>query len=215
MCRAAYDSGYPVRRGSKAPLRDIGGKRYRVWGGIGDEGLRLATVHFRPKGDGVEIECRGCRRLFISKGLRCCKPECERKVRHREDAPAKLSANEAAALASVAEVSREVFTKRPCQAPGCNGTIPRWTATGRATPKSARFCKPKCARNARKAPRDQKPDLVAITAKLSPFYKGFSKPIFGPTTMPLNVTGGHRFADTPAVDLTEDGAAPRLLDAAE
>jgi hypothetical protein len=218
-CRGAYDGGYPASSGIKGPWRALpDGKRVRTWGPtLTDEELRLATLHFRPRGKGVEIRCVGCQRLFVSEGLRCCCTGCERQVRQREDGPGKkLSDNEIRAIASVAEVSLlMVSTKRRCEAPGCNRTIPKWTATGKATRKTVRFCTPKCARKAGKATQEQNPDFDEITARNSPVLLGSQGLIFGPTTPPLNLIGGYRFAGAPVIEVGIPTSPAPALDFAE
>ena len=129
LCRSAFDAGYPATSGQTAPWRTLDGKRYRVWGTITDKDLHLATVNLH------EIECRGCRGTFISKGLRCCSPDCERKFREREDIAAVM-----------ADAGMERSTKRKCEV--CPNTIPKWLPGGKLVPSSRRFCSPKCRQKA-------------------------------------------------------------------
>src|SRR5205814_6204217 len=127
----------------------LDGKRFRTWGPIQtDAELHLATLHFQPKGDGVEIQCRGCQKPFISKGLRCCTTDCERKYRERV---------EIAAVMDAAGMERSV--KRPCQT--CGAPMPRYEGVGKArrlVPMSRRFC----GRNCREKWKRQQSNLAGV-----------------------------------------------------
>ena len=115
-CRDVYDAGLPAYGSAPA-----GTGRWRVVAGpiLTDQELHLATLHFQPKGTGVEIQCRGCHKLFISKGLRCCSTECEHKYRERQDI-----------AATMAEAGMEPLSaKRKCSE--CGRDIPRYVGTGR------------------------------------------------------------------------------------
>jgi hypothetical protein len=90
--------------------------------------------------DGFAIKCRGCRRIFSSKGLRCCSAICEANYRHDEDRRATL-----------AELGIEPSVKRLCQAPGCSRPIPKWER-GRRVQKNRRFCTRSCEERARRNP---------------------------------------------------------------
>jgi DNA-directed RNA polymerase subunit M/transcription elongation factor TFIIS len=110
-CRDGFDAGLP-------PYQEI-----------------RASYSLTPRGDGFAIECAACRREFISKGLRCCSFECERKLRERKEI-----------AASIAEAGIEQPTAR-AKCEKCGNNIPRWTGAGtrkRATPKGTRFCGRKC-----------------------------------------------------------------------
>src|SRR5215468_8657554 len=51
-----------------------------------DAGLMPAQpprYKFPIRGDGFLIDCQGCKRPFVSKGLRCCSADCECKYRER------------------------------------------------------------------------------------------------------------------------------------
>ena len=90
------------------------------------------------RGDGFVITCKGCKRPFVSKGLRCCCPDHERKYR------------EGLEIAGIVkEVGGELPTKRRCEC--CGGTIPRWLPNGRAVPKNRRFCSDRCAAKMKRA----------------------------------------------------------------
>jgi hypothetical protein len=117
LCLEAYDTGYVHR----------------------DAGARY-TCHAR--GDGFVVDCRQCRRPFVSKGLRCCSDACERRLKERADI--------AETMASV-EMETTGYTYRKCAQ--CNGAIPRYTGTGRKrreTRQDARFCSRRCSDKARR-----------------------------------------------------------------
>jgi DNA-directed RNA polymerase subunit M/transcription elongation factor TFIIS len=91
--------------------------------------------YMQPRGDGFLIPCAQCRREFISKGLRCCSTECERKLRERKEI-----------AATIAEAGIEQPTAR-AKCEKCGNNIPRWTGARtrkRATPRGTRFCGRKC-----------------------------------------------------------------------
>jgi hypothetical protein len=66
-CREAYDAGSPAYDPDYADK----------------ENPRWYDLSIGPRG--FFIDCAGCRRSFISIGLRCCSEACERKVCNRED----------------------------------------------------------------------------------------------------------------------------------
>jgi hypothetical protein len=123
-CRKAFDAGF-VGPYSEQPIRYA----------------RLDGRPMQPRGDGFVIQCAGCRQEFVSKGLRCCSPECERQVRERAEIEQTIAE---AGLESVGRV------KRKCEAPGCGATIPMWR-NKRKVSGAARFCSDRCARKARRA----------------------------------------------------------------
>jgi hypothetical protein len=96
-------------------------------------------IPMKRTADGFKIACACCQKEFESKGLRCCSHACERRYRERQ-----------ANIALMAEVGIEPARKRPCAAPGCSSTIPKWRK-GRAVSKSARFCSRVCSRRAKRA----------------------------------------------------------------
>jgi hypothetical protein len=130
------------------PRFDDAGFTYREGGPNRAGGLyrnsRPAPALYRlpSRGDGGLIDCRSCKKPFVSKGLHCCSPECERQSRERQDI-----------AATMAEVGMEStgYVYRKCQ--HCSGgNIPRYTGAGKAqklTKSSAKFCSPKCSEKAR------------------------------------------------------------------
>jgi hypothetical protein len=119
-------------------------------------------VHREPKppfdlpmrGDGFVITCHGCNREFVSKGLRCCSADCERKFKERQDIAATL-----------AEIGEEAPARPKCEV--CGANIPRWR-NGRAVKKGTRFCSPKCSQKARRQSGASSPDLKAKRAQKGP-----------------------------------------------
>jgi hypothetical protein len=98
---------------------------------------------FPARGDGFLIDCRSCRRPFVSKGLRCCSEACERQMKEQ-----------ATIAAVMAEVGAEPtgYVHRKCQQ--CGQNIPRYVGVGKArkeTKKTARFCSKRCADKARRS----------------------------------------------------------------
>jgi hypothetical protein len=89
--------------------------------------------------NGFKIACAGCQKEFESTGPRCCSDACERRYRERQ-----------ANLALMAEVGIEPSKKRPCAAPGCSSTIPKWRK-GRQVSAATRFCSPACQKRAKRA----------------------------------------------------------------
>jgi hypothetical protein len=107
-------------------------------------------------GNGFLIDCAGCRKAFVSKGLRCCSAGCERELRERQEI-----------AATMAEVGMEStgYVKRKCQQ--CGGDIPRYTGIGqkrRETRKDARFCSPKCSKRHGPLSKPIRPGLQPIEA---------------------------------------------------
>jgi hypothetical protein len=119
--------------------------------------VKYFDLRWRPmvaKGDGWEIACRCCGGEFVSKGLRCCTPDCERLLRQREEKAAVL-----------AEVGIEPSAKRTCQAPGCIAVIPRFSGVGkgrRAVRNDVRFCSEKCRKRTGRQGSDRTPALSGI-----------------------------------------------------
>jgi hypothetical protein len=134
VCRNAYDDGYPARKSSPR-LPAINGKR--IWGPISNP--HLATLNLKQRSDGFEIECRGCQKAFISKGLRCCSDKCDRQYVARQDN-----------LALMASVGMEPFAKRQCE--GCGKPLPRYVGEGKKRRVSTRVtCSEKCQKKRRMA----------------------------------------------------------------
>jgi hypothetical protein len=141
-CRDYFDNGgspydpQSARDVLNVPLRDW----VVVAGPPGTVGTR-PYANAQPmtvSGDGFLIPCKHCKRPFVSKGLRCCCPDHERKYR------------EGLEIAGIVkEVGGELPTKRQCGC--CGGTIPRWLPNGRAVPKNRRFCSDRCAAKMKRA----------------------------------------------------------------
>jgi hypothetical protein len=115
-CRTAFDNGFPSCEAVSSPT----------------------PYGLQPRGDGFVIECKGCRRPFVSKGLRCCSAECDRQHRERKEIEA-----------IVAEVGGELPEKRKCEQ--CGGDIARYQGVGKARKevrKDARYCSPRCRERA-------------------------------------------------------------------
>jgi hypothetical protein len=116
-CRTAFDAGMPVY-----------------------EPPREAAYSLPARGDGFLIDCAGCRKPFVSRGLRSCSSACESAFRERAEIAVTLQ-----------EVGGELPAKRKC--PECGGDIPRYRGVGKArrqTPKTTRFCSRKCAERAKR-----------------------------------------------------------------
>jgi hypothetical protein len=110
-----------------------------------------------PRGDGFVIECAGCRKTFVSRGLRSCSIDCERQYREH---------HEIAAI--VQEVGGELPEKRKCEQSG--GDIPRYRGVGKArreVKKTTRFCSDRCAKRARKQSGGLNPVVAPESAKKS------------------------------------------------
>jgi ribosomal protein L24E len=125
-CRTAYDQGLRYRPAS-VRYTDSGGDPLVIAGALGRP---LQTTRA-----GFLIQCRGCFKEFDNTGLAFCSPDCERKAKDRREAEA-----------VAAEIGHEVRQGPVCE--GCGGKIPRYTKTGRATQKGARFCSAKCRQRA-------------------------------------------------------------------
>jgi hypothetical protein len=100
-------------------------------------GDRLTPM--KRSGDGYTIKCAGCSKEFVSRGLRCCSTDCERRYCERQRN-----------LETMAELGIEPAAKRVCAGPGCSAVIPKWRK-GRRVSSATRFCSPKCAQRARTA----------------------------------------------------------------
>ena len=134
-CREWFDAGNPAHR----PL----------------DTSKLFNLPIGPHG--FLISCAGCNNRFDSKGLRCCSPDCERRLGRKRELDAVLKEDPFRAV------------KRKCA--GCGGDIPNWR-NGRRVSSSTRFCKPVCQRKAAKkaglASGDQNPVTDVQTAKKCP-----------------------------------------------
>jgi predicted nucleic acid-binding Zn ribbon protein len=145
--------------------------RCRAWIDAGEPPYKPTVVKYTTlkggpmpiMGEGFAIKCAGCRRIFSSKGLRCCSPICEQNLRHQEDR-----------LATMAEVGMEVTPRRKCVV--CAGDIPRYTTgtgkTRRAVPVSRQTCTRKCQKKLRMDQEASPAVLVNEGPLQGPFYKG-------------------------------------------
>jgi hypothetical protein len=105
--------------------------------GLPPYGERSAPYSLPQSGDGFRIECKGCRKPFVSRGLRCCSPECERSYREQLDIKS-----------TMAEVGMEPMReKRKCEE--CGGDIPLWRK-GKAVRSDSRFCSSRCQAKAKR-----------------------------------------------------------------
>jgi hypothetical protein len=117
--------------------------------------------------DGIMLTCPGCNRQFRSRGLGFCSEKCIKDYDRRSAANAEL--------AQIREATGVSLPKRgkPCQGPGCSTILPPWTAKGQ---NRAKFCSPKCGRNAR---RDREagnhPDVAEVGAEV-PAAQGVAEP---------------------------------------
>jgi hypothetical protein len=153
-CRTAFDAGLPpfdrARDALNVPL-----SAWRVV--AGPPGVEIGSRFYGQvpatpmRGDGFAIECAGCRKTFISRGLRCCSTDCERTYRERIEI-----------AAIVQEVGGELPAKRKCLA--CGGDIPNWRK-GRRVSAATRFCSDRCGQRARKQSGSPNPALTPESAK--------------------------------------------------
>jgi hypothetical protein len=150
-CRDAFDAGFPPYDPNQA--RTLMQVRLTAWfvvaGPPGTVGIRPYARDLPISGQGCLIPCRNCQKQFISRGLQCCSPECERKYREGLDIEATLR-----------EVGAEAAPKRRCEV--CGAVIPRWTKGGRQAKNTVRFCSDKCRQ---KAKRHSGSSTHSITAK--------------------------------------------------
>jgi predicted nucleic acid-binding Zn ribbon protein len=154
-CRDAFDAGFPpYAETSRAPKVTPG------WKVIA--GPDTPIVPDRPRSSGgCLITCQGCRKEFVSRGLRCCSTECDRVYRERQDIEA-----------TMAEVGIAATPKRKCEA--CGAAIPRWHK-GKAVRKDARFCSPRCQQKAKKLSGAPQGKASAISAQKPPSNGGLEK----------------------------------------
>jgi hypothetical protein len=110
------------------------------------------------RGPGFVVKCPGCDGEFISAGLRCCSPACERSYRDRQEAKA-----------VAARLGHKARPTRTCE--GCGKRIPRYTATGKATRSDVRTCSAKCLR----AVRCQKGDFDELSTPETPVNPALSE----------------------------------------
>jgi hypothetical protein len=164
-CRAGFDAGLPPFD----PARTVLNVPLSAWRVVaGPPGVEIGSRFYGQnapampmRGDGFAIECTGCRKTFISRGLRCCSTDCERKHRERIEI-----------AATVAEVGGELPVKRKCLA--CGGDIPNWR-NGRRVSAATRFCSDRCGQRARKQSGSPNPAMTPESAKKCLRHKGFAQ----------------------------------------
>lgn len=179
-CREAYDAGaMPV-----AELNPYAVDQGRIIAGPPPGRMPKAM---RMGRHGFYIACLHCKREFESKGLRCCSTECERGLKDRAET-----------LAVIAEVGGSLTEKRKCSV--CGEPVPKYVGTGkhrRLTNKTKTTCSNRCREKARK---------MGLSEGSNCGLEGSGPPeaippVFGPSTPPLNVLGGHCWPDAPDIDL--------------
>jgi predicted nucleic acid-binding Zn ribbon protein len=157
LCLEAYDGGYVHR--------DAG-----------------AQYKLQVRGDGSLIDCPGCKRPFISKGLRVCSDACEHRLKEQ-----------ATIAAVMAEVGMEAGPKRSFTCQHCGKSFPRWR-NGKTVPKGTRFCSDSCGakarrKAARKAPFGQsEPNRPHVAQNRSEVPVSQQAPTW--SEFPLNLVGG-------------------------
>jgi hypothetical protein len=119
-----------------------------------------------PAYNGVVLPCLGCDRRFRSHGPRCCSEKCEREYLRRTAANAELAGIRATTGVSLPKRGK------PCQGPGCSTILPPWTAKGQ---NRAKFCSPKCGRNARLAREAGNPPGCRVSLQEVPATQGVAE----------------------------------------
>jgi len=181
-CRDAFDNGNPAygQARAQAPSTDW----VVIAGPPGTVGSRYAS-DLPTRGGGRLITCKGCQREFVSKGLRCCSPQCEKRYREHLEIEATMR-----------EVSAEAAPKRRCEA--CGAAIPRWTKGGRAVKKTVRFCSDNCWQKAKRQSRASHQQMTGETAQ-KPLQNGpLQEPVQSPpipaeasvVAVPIDIIGG-------------------------
>jgi hypothetical protein len=163
-CRDAFDNGNPQygQARAQAPSTDW----VVIAGPPGTVGSRYAS-DLPTRGGGCLITCKECQREFVSKGLRCCSPACERAYCERLHIEA-----------AVKEVGGELPSRPVCQC--CGARIPRWRK-GRAVPKNTKFCSPKCQQKAWKQSGEGKPVSERRIAQKPPSNGPLPEPVQFPS----------------------------------
>jgi hypothetical protein len=143
LCRNAFDAGFtPYEPDRPRAILNVPLQKWRVIAGPpGSPGTHPYpdAKQMTVSGSGFLIDCLHCKRPFVSKGLRCCCPDHERKLREQEGI-----------AATMAEVGAEPI-REPRKCEQCGASIPRWLPGGRgAVPKTRRFCSPSCGKKARR-----------------------------------------------------------------
>jgi hypothetical protein len=186
-CRDAFDAGFPPHDPNQA--RNLMQVPLTVWivvaGPPGTVGTRAYARDLPISGDGCIIPCRNCKRPFVSRGLRCCSPECERKYKEGLEIEATMR-----------EVGAEAGPKRRCEF--CGAVIPRWTKGGRQVKKTARFCSDRCSQKAKRQSRASHQQMTGETAQ-KPLQNGpLQEPVQSPpipaeasvVAVPIDIIGG-------------------------
>jgi hypothetical protein len=198
-CRDAFDAGLPPYEPERA--RDVLNVPLRDWvvaagppGTVGTVGTRPYARDAQPmtvSSDGFLIACKGCRKPFVSRGLRCCSTECERKHRERDEI-----------AATMAEVGAEpIRESRKCEQ--CDANIPRWLPGGRgAVPKTRRFCSESCQKKARRLSAATKAVLSASDDKKPPPNGGSQPPPADPS--PSSEAAQNMSRYLPVVEINEE-----------
>jgi hypothetical protein len=178
-CRGAYDAGIALAVEPNPFVVD----QWRVI--AGPPPGRMPKAPRMMGRHGFYIDCLHCKREFESRGLRCCSAECGRALKSRADT-----------AATMAEVGMVLIEKRKCES--CGGDIPNWTGEGfkrHRTRKSQRYCSARCQRKA-----NETGGILALSPSKTAFGPSEAiRPIFGPSTSPLNLVGGYRFAAAPDI----------------
>jgi hypothetical protein len=131
MCGRTYSKGALAADGSRVTRFCSILCRDGFDAGLPPYGERSPSYGLPQSSDGFRIECKGCRKLFVSRGLRCCSPDCERSYREQLDIKS-----------TMAEVGMEPMReKRKCE--HCGGDIPLWRK-GKTVPSNTRFCSRSC-----------------------------------------------------------------------
>jgi hypothetical protein len=189
-CQDAFDTGFPPYDPNQA--RTLMQVPLTAWivvaGPPGTVGTRPHALDLPIRGDGCLITCKGCQREFVSKGLRCCSPECEKRYRERLEIEATLR-----------EVGAEAAPKRRCEA--CGAVIPRWTKGRRQVKKTVRFCSAKCQQKAKRQSGATQGQMNGETAQKPPSNGPLPEPVQFPSVpaeasvlaVPIDIIGGGSF----------------------
>jgi hypothetical protein len=165
LCLDAYDAGY-VHRESKP------------------------TYKFPVRGDGFLIPCRNCKREFVSKGLRCCSPACER---------AYCESIEIEKITAEVGMESTGYVKRRCE--HCGNPLPRYAGEGKKRKQSTkRFCSSRCQQAAKKqagitpAKADSQDPIQSVS---DPSEVPVPQGVESRVRVPLDLVGGgsFRFSD--------------------
>jgi hypothetical protein len=183
--RATRKASPPRTRLEGADFDPFAVTRWRVVAG-GDPGYLVSTPMRRGPGGWV-IACGHCGAEVESKGCKYC-PTCM-----------ELPAEE--------RRSKPVISDRPCQAPGCTGSIPKRRRA------DAKYCTDRCAKaaeNARGYQGSARPKFRGDTHEKTQQNQWPKNVLIGPGDFPISVIGGYRFSGARRLDLRRDrGRSPR------